>query len=152
MSGFSHLKPFCGSEKTADENLEACLIVTDKMALEANEVADAIILSETVPCDTSGLKACLRALKEKSQLIRQLFDQYRSKKQRRKSLKNFTTELHEVNQWLHQIGVLGNEESMGGTVQHVRVFIDNVKETLRGVQRKSQEIEGRPLLHLNWIG
>ena len=118
------------------------------MALEANEVADAIILSETVPCDTSGLKACLRALKEKSQLIRQLFDQYRSKKQRRKSLKNFTTELHEVNQWLHQIGVLGNEESMGGTVQHVRVFIDNVKETLRGVQRKSQEIEGRPLLHL----
>ena len=145
MTGFSHLKPLCGSE---DENLEACLIVTDKMALEANEVADAIILSETVPCDTSGLKACLRALKEKSQLIRQLFDQYRSKKQRRKSLKNFTTELHEVNQWLHQIGVLGNEESMGGTVQHVRVFIDNVKEILRGVQRKSQEIEGRPLLHL----
>ena len=143
------MKPLCGSE---DENLEACLIVTDKMALEANEVADAIILSETVPCDTSGLKACLRALKEKSQLIRQLFDQYRSKKQRRKSLKNFTTELHEVNQWLHQIGVLGNEESMGGTVQHVRVFIENVKETLRGVQRKSQEIEGRPLLHLNWIG
>ena len=142
------MKPLCGSEKTADENLEACLIVTDKMALEANEVADAIILSETVPCDTSGLQACLRALKEKSQLIRQLFDQYRSKKQRRKSLKNFTTELHEVNQWLHKIGVLGNEESMGGTVQHARVFIENVKETLRGVQRKSQEIEGRPLLHL----
>lgn len=142
------MKPLCGSEKTADENLEACLIVTDKMALEANEVADAIILSETVPCDTSGLQACLRAVKEKSQLIRQLFDQYRSKKQRRKSLKNFTTELHEVNQWLHQIGVLGNEESMGGTVQHARVFIENVKETLRGVQHKSQEIEGRPLLHL----
>jgi hypothetical protein len=105
-------------------------------------------VSETVPCDTTGLQACLRALKEKSQLIRQLFDHYRSKKQRRKSLKNFTTELHEVNQWLHQIGVLENEETMGGTVQHARVFIENVKETLRGVQRKSQEIEGRPLLHL----
>ena len=44
LAGFSHLKPLCGSEKTADENLEACLIVTDKMALEANEVADTIIL------------------------------------------------------------------------------------------------------------
>ena len=121
------------------------------MALEANEVADAIISSETVPCDTSGLQACLRASKEKSQLIRQLFDQYRSKKQRRKSLKNFTTELHEVDQWLHQIGVLEKNESMGRTTQEVRVFIENVKETLRGVQRKSQEIEGRPLLHLNWI-
>ena len=105
-------------------------------------------VSDTVPCDTSGLQACLRASKEKSQLIRQLFDQYRFKKQRRKSLKNFTTELHEVDQWLHQIGVLEKNESMGRTTQEVRVFIENVKETLRGVQRKSQEIEGRPLLHL----
>ena len=38
--------------------------------------------------------------------------------------------------------------TLGRTTQEVRVFIENVKETLRGVQRKSQEIEGRPLLHL----
>lgn len=143
---FCHLEQLCnkGADDDTIETVATCLVITEKMAFEAKEEADTIKTSGSgsVLHDASGVEACLRALNEKIQFVRKLSDQHRSKSQRRKSLKNFTNELHEVNQWLDKIDVLDRDESMGATVQQVRIFIEKIKEKLRAVQRKSQEIEG----------
>ena len=125
-----------------NENMEACFIVTDKMASEAKDVTTSIKLSEAVNHDASGLEACLQTLKQKSQFIHHLYDQLRSKRQKRKSMSNFNVVLNEVNQWLLEINISSKNESIGLTVQESRLFTEKVKETLRAVQRKSQEIEG----------
>ena len=90
----------------ADDNLQANLIVTDKILSEVEEVARDIMSQNSISCDTTGLQACLQALKEKSQIIHGICDQHRANRQKRKSLKNFSSELNEVNQWLRQLSAL----------------------------------------------